>query len=318
VSDPGARARARDRAQRDSSVLGGRSVRVTAPAKINLGLRILGELKDGTHSVETLYQSIDLFDDVELALGEQGVRLTLHGPRRAGIPEGQDNLAVRAAAAFLEVVRSDAGAEIRLTKRIPHAAGLGGGSSDAAAVLLGLAALLDPTHAQVELPALAAKLGADVPFFLRGGTAFGYHRGSHLLALPPLPPLPALVVVPDVEISTFWAFHTWDVQRRGREPEAPAQPLRCDPALEDLALARNDFEPLVFEKFPEVESVHRTLQEGRPAVTRLSGTGAACYALYRTAAQRDAEAERLADLYRNRPDYGIFRVRLFEGGVRVV
>ncbi len=296
----------------------GRSVRLRAPAKINLGLRVLGELADGTHSVETVYQAVDLFDGVELALGDSGVSLSVHGRWREGVSEGEDNLAARAAAALLSAAGSSAGVEIRLTKRIPPAAGLGGGSSDAAAVLHGLRLLLDRPPSPDDVAGIAASLGADVPFFLHGATAFGYHRGSHLLALPPLPDLPALLVVPEVQVSTFWAYHAWDLRHRPVDGSAVGRPLRFDPGLEELARCRNDFEPVVFAKFPEIEGVWRTLQEGRPLVARLSGTGAACFALYREAPQRDAEAERLGDLYRNRPEYGIFRVRLFSGGVEVV
>lgn len=297
----------------------GRSVRLRAPAKVNLGLRVFGELRDGTHSVATVYQAVDLFDDVELALGEEGIRITVHGPRREGVPESTDNLAARAAEALFAATGRSAGVEIRLTKRIPNGAGLGGGASDAAAVLHGLALLLGDALPPDGLTEIAATLGADVPFFLRGGTAFGYHRGDHLLALPSPSALPALLVVPDVNVSTFWAYHAWDLQRR-RESATPAigLPLSASFSLEDLGRCRNDFEQVVFAKFPEIEGVHRSLAEGRPILARLSGTGSACFSLYGDASQRDAEAERLRDLYRNRPEYGIFRVRLFTGGVEIV
>ena len=295
-----------------------RSVRVHAPAKVNLGLRVMGELKDGTHSVATIYQAVDLFDDVELALGDEGIRIWVHGQRREGVPEGEDNLAVRAAEALVAATGTSSGVEIRLTKRIPPGAGLGGGSSDAAAVLHGLSLLLDKPVAREELAEIAAALGADVPFFLEGGTALGYHRGGHLVLLPPPPTLPALLVVPDIQVSTFWAYHAWDLQHRRAPADSVGQPLRWQLGMDDLARCRNDFEPVVFGKFPEIEGVHRTLEEGKPVVARLSGTGSACFALYREAVRRDAEAERLADVYRNHPDYGIFRVRLFTGGVEVV
>jgi 4-diphosphocytidyl-2-C-methyl-D-erythritol kinase len=297
---------------------GRRAVRLRAPAKINLGLRVLGAFEDGTHSVATIYQAIDLFDDVELALGDEGVRLSVHGQQRLGVPEGEDNLAARAAEAVLESAGVETGVEIRLTKRIPPAAGLGGGSSNAAAVLLGLANLLGRRFEAEHLAGIAAGLGADVPFFLKGGTAFGYHRGSHLLRLRPPPQLAALIVVPDVEVSTFWAYHAWDIEHRGREPEPGGLLLEAELGFTELTTSRNDFEPLVFAKFPEVESLYRTLLEGGPLVARLSGTGSACFALYRDPEHRDREADRLRDVYRNRSDYGMFRVRLHPAGVEVV
>ncbi|MBA2564822.1 MAG: 4-(cytidine 5'-diphospho)-2-C-methyl-D-erythritol kinase [Gemmatimonadetes bacterium] len=296
----------------------GRSLRLRAPAKINLGLRVLGVLDDGTHSVETIYQAVDLFDDVELALGGDGIRISVHGQEREGVPESAENLAARAAAALLGALGSSAGVGIRLTKRIPVGSGLGGGSSDAAAVLYGLALLVGRGVSPETVTAVAGTLGADVPFFLRGATAFGYHRGSNLLILPPLTDLPGLVVVPDVRVSTFWAYNAWDLRRGAPASNSAGRPLRFNPDLEELARCRNDFETIVFAKFPEIESVQRTLAEGQPVLARLSGTGAACFALYREASHRDAEAERLHDVYRNRTGYGIFRVRLFSGGVEVL
>ncbi len=298
------------------SALGRRAARLRAPAKINLGLRVLGTLQDGTHSVATIYQAVDLFDDVELALVDEGVRVSVHGQQREGVPDGEDNLAARAAQVLLETAALERGVEIRLTKRIPPAAGLGGGSSDAAAVLRGLAQLLRLEVPPEELAAIAAGLGADVPFFLEGGTAFGYHRGSHLLVLRPPPPLAALIVVPDVEVSTFWAYHAWDMAKP--PPEEGGMRLSADLDVAGLTACRNDFERLVFAKFPEIEGVHRTLAEGGPVVARLSGTGSACFALYPDGEQRDREADRLRDVYRNRPEYGIFRVRLFSGGVEAL
>jgi 4-diphosphocytidyl-2-C-methyl-D-erythritol kinase len=295
-----------------------RSTRLQAPAKVNLGLHVLGTLSDGTHSVATIYQAVDLFDDVELALVDEGVRISVHGQRREGVPEGEDNLAAQAAQALLEAAGVDRGVEIRLTKRIPLAAGLGGGSSDAAAVLRGLRDLLGLDMSLDQLAELAAGLGADVPFFLYGGTAFGYHRGSHMLALRPPPSLAGLIVVPDVQVSTFWAYHAWDLEARKHPPLAGSLWRRTDLDVQNLAACRNDFEPLVFAKFPEIESLHRTLTEGSPVVARVSGTGSACFALYPDGERRDREADRLRDAYRNRPEYGIFRVRFFSGGVEAL
>ena len=296
-----------------------RSLKVRAPAKLNLGLHVLGALPDGTHSIATIFQAVDLFDGVELALAEEpGVRLAVHGRWRDEVPAGPENLAARAAAVLLRAAGVEAGLEIRLTKRIPPGAGLGGGSSDAAAVLHGLALLLGNRVSPDGQEEAAAALGADVPFFLRGGRAFGYYRGAHLVALPALPDYPALVVVPDVQVSTFWAYSAWDERRGHGGPDPGGPPLRIETGPEALSSCRNDFESIVFERFPEIGDVHRALAAGKPLVARLSGTGSACFALYRDASHRDREAERVADAYRHHPDYNIFRVRLFSGGVESV
>ena len=188
----------------------------SAPAKVNLFLRVLAREEGGYHQIETLFQALELADRVELRIsweGEpSGIALEVEGVEEGALGPPGENLVVRAARAFLAAAAPSfegplPGVGIHLTKRIPHGAGLGGGSSDAAAVLRGLAALLPGRVPPSHLQALAGRLGADVPFFLADTPlALGWGRGDQLLPLPPLPPRALLLLVPSEGISTPWAY----------------------------------------------------------------------------------------------------------------
>ena len=150
---------------------------VKAPAKINLGLEVIGKRADGYHDIVTIFQEIALADELELTLNEEGITFSVDDP---SLPTDAENLAYRAASLFFENYSKKCGVEIKLIKKIPHQAGLGGGSSDAAAVLKGLNQLCNKPYSADDLAQIALKLGSDVPFFLRGGTAYATGRGEIL------------------------------------------------------------------------------------------------------------------------------------------
>ena len=179
-------------------------VTAQAPAKLNLALEVVGKRPDGYHDLRTVFQAVDLSDRLRLRTRSAGVALRVRGEEP--VPEGPENLVVRAARLLLERRAPGRGVEILLEKTIPAGAGLGGGSSDAAATLLGLERLwsLDPDPP--ERARLALAIGSDVPFFLLGGTALGEGRGEILRPLPPPPELGWLLAVPDYRISTRAAF----------------------------------------------------------------------------------------------------------------
>ena len=183
-------------------------MQLDAPAKINLHLEVLGLRPDGFHELAMVMQTIDLADRLTLECLPQGeLRLTLDSTTGA-VPLGGDNLILRAAEALrLHVGRPQLGAAIHLCKRIPIGAGLAGGSSDAAAALRGLCALWQLSLATEVLEQLAASIGSDVPFCLRGGTQLCFGRGERLEPLPDLPPLGVLLLKdPGVSVATPWAY----------------------------------------------------------------------------------------------------------------
>ncbi len=264
---------------------------VHAPAKVNLLLRVLAREASGFHQLETVFASLEFGDTLALAPTPAGVSLISRSPEMGPVDE---NLAYRAAVAFLEKADVEGGVEIRLEKRIPVGGGLGGGSSDAAATLRGLQGLYPGALAPEEVLSLAGSLGSDVPFFLcRSPLALAWGRGQRLLPLPPLPPAPILLALPPVAVPTAGAYSLLAKAREGtttsRETRGEAsrpEPVQVLP-VESLssweglsALAQNDFEQVVFPAYPLLGRLRKALQETNPLLSLLSGSGAALFAVY--------------------------------------
>ena len=268
-------------------------VQTQAHAKINLLLRILARETSGYHQIETVFQLLELADDVLVTRTAAGVALEVHGP---DLGPAEDNLAVRAAHLVLEATGRTFGVAITLTKRIPVRAGLGGGSSDAAAVLHGVNALAGHAVPRHELEHLGTRLGADVAFFASGAsTAVAWGRGERLFRLAGPPAAPALVAVPTETIATPDAYRWWDEMHPDPASRGPV-------VLDGAALATwgsigrlggNDFEVPVFSRHPSLRVVFEKLAATGPLWVRLAGSGAAVAAVYRSARDRDDAAQSL-------------------------
>lgn len=244
---------------------------ITAHAKINLSLRILGRRPDGYHELDTIMAPIDLADTIVLAPAAT-LGCDCSDPT---IPADDGNLAVRAARRYGERTGHAPHYRIRLTKEIPHGAGLGGGSSDAAAVLRGLNALNPTPLPAADLHALATELGADVPFFLGAGPARCRGRGERLEPHPVagLAGVPLVLVKPPFAVSTAEAYGRWAAAR-----PVPGMPL--DPQPTPWGALQNDLEPAVFTKYPLLAVIKRWLLAQQGVVAALmTGSGSALFAL---------------------------------------
>lgn len=257
-----------------------RTLSLQAPAKINLLLRILGKRSDGFHDLDTLFQAVELHDQVTVAAVDEGVALQVEG---ADVGPTEENLAYRAARGLLDASGADLGLAIRLVKRIPAGAGLGGGSSDAAAVLRAGNALLPTPLPDPTLHELAADLGSDVPFFLSGSAlARGTGRGEVLEALPSLPPAALVLVMPPVHVSTAEAYRLL-AERRSAGGEPPCSgyvggaPANWAEVADEAA---NDFEAVVPGRWPEVATSLEALRQAGARPALLSGSGGACFGVF--------------------------------------
>ncbi len=258
-----------------------RTLVVRAPAKVNLFLRVRGRRDDGFHELLTLFQAIDLYDRIDVRLTDGGIALEVVGPDLGPDPE---NLAFRAAQAVLDETNTPLGSKIRLEKHIPPGAGLGGGSSDAAGVLVAMNRLLGSPLTVDRLSSIGATLGSDVPFFLGGSPlALGRGRGESLVALPPLPTAALLVVLPPVHVSTATAYAAL-ARHRLETGWAPPKAVPAPDARrgwrEVASVACNDFELVVPGLHPEVATSLQALRESGADVALLSGSGAACFGLF--------------------------------------
>ncbi len=256
------------------------SVHLEARAKINLGLEVVGVRPDGYHEIRSLMQSIALADRIDLSPAPDG-RLSLRCPD-SDLPVDEGNLALRAARLLKDRTGTRGGAAIILRKLIPVGAGLGGGSSDAAATLVGLNRLWGLGLRRAELEALGAELGSDVSFFIRGGTQLAEGKGERLTPFPALPRLPLLVIFPLVFISTASIYKC---RKIALTPRGPLSKLRqCDlttrsGVLSCLVRLHNDLEPVVLSKHPRVGRLLRRIEALGPAVVRVSGSGSSLFVL---------------------------------------
>jgi len=259
-----------------------------APAKVNLLLRVLAREASGFHAIETLFCLVDLADRLEARRVETpGVSLTVRGADCGPVAE---NLAVRAAELLLEATGRRFGVELTLTKRIPVRAGLGGGSADAALALLLVNELAERVVPRHELLQFAARLGSDVPFCVSGGSlALAWGHGGRMLRLPPLPAAAALLVVPPVGIATPEAYALVDRARQDTSHRgAVALDLEALGSWGSVArLAGNDFEFALFGRYPPLRDAFEALARTGPLLCRMTGSGSALFAAYRSTRERD-------------------------------
>jgi 4-diphosphocytidyl-2-C-methyl-D-erythritol kinase len=264
------------------------AVRTLAHAKINLFLRVLAREDDGYHSLETLFCLINLADELSTERTETaGVHLEVSG---ADCGPPQDNLAARAAQMVLDATGRRFGVALRLVKQIPVQAGLGGGSSDAAAALSAVNRLAGDAIPRHELLQMGARLGSDIPFLLTGAPlALAWGHGDRLLRLPPLPSAPALLVIPSIGISTPEAYRQVDRTRTGggRRGAVVLEPETLGSWGQVARLAGNDFEFALFGPHPELKAAFEALAGTRPLLCRMSGSGSALVAIYRSQRDRD-------------------------------
>ncbi len=290
------------------------AIRVRCPAKINLGLWIRGRRPDGFHEIDTVLQTISLEDLLELSVdAHPGIRL-----ERAGLPIGGAGPdLVERAWATLVAARPDlerAGVRARLTKRIPVGAGLGGGSSDAAGLLAGANALFGLGLGHEELESLAANLGSDVPFFVRGGTARGTGRGEQVRQIGPLRPTWVVLATPPFAVSTSWAYGLLRKKLTGTRDDASI--LATCVALGDWNATRdaqfNAFEDVVLPHLPRIAALKQSFVAAGAWRPLLSGSGSSLFTLARTEDEARSVAKAIAA-----QDASVRVVRTRERGVTV-
>lgn len=264
---------------------------VSSPAKINLFLEVVGRRPDGYHEIESVMQLVDLCDRVHLRRSRRDIRVSVTG---AELPPGRGNLAYKAAALFLEAVGLKCGVCIHLEKHIPVAGGLGGGSSNAAAVLVGLNRLYDLGQSRETLSNLAARLGSDVPFFLSDGLAIARGRGEVLTPLAPWPPQWLVLANPGVPVSTAWAYREASSKLTEWERRVSIYALIvCGRLAWPPTWAFNRLEAVVLPHRGEVRALRALLQEGGGAPVLMSGSGASLFAVVPDARTGHALAARV-------------------------
>jgi 4-diphosphocytidyl-2-C-methyl-D-erythritol kinase len=267
-----------------------REVRIPAFAKINLRLDIVGKRSDGYHELRTIFQTISLHDELRLRMSRQGISLTIQGNERLSQEPLAKNLVYRAVVALKRELNIRGGVEIELHKTIPAGGGLGGGSSDAAAALLGYLRLTRKELALERLIEIAVSLGADVPFFLFGGRALGVNKGDELYPLGDIPKHSILVVAPrNIQVATPDAFRWAKVPSlAASQSRQLTKSLHNSKLWEFCALCwstqlsglSNDFERPVFRRQPRLATLKRDLLRAGATEAMLAGSGSAVFGVF--------------------------------------
>ena len=252
------------------------SLELQSPAKINLCLHILGRREDGYHELAMAMQRVDLCDRVRICLVDTpGVQVVCGGIEFA---VGEENIAARAARLILAELPQDCGVEIGIEKRIPVAAGLGGGSSNAATVLLGLDRLLGLGLGQGRLMALGAQLGADVPFFIFADPAWATGTGTQLEKLPNLPDVAYLLVNPKIAVSTAWVYQSLQLTKGGELANLPRFSVATTTEL--CAALHNDLERVTLGRYPLIAEIKQQLLDRGAIGSLMSGSGATVFGVF--------------------------------------
>ena len=282
-------------------------LKIEGKAKINLTLDILGKRPDGYHEVSMIMQSIALHDTLSLEKMREGIGLKINVP---WMKADESNLVWKAAALVQERCGLKGGVNIRLTKRIPVAAGLAGGSADAAAVLRGMDRLYGLGLSDEELCALGAELGSDIPFCLMGGTMLSTGRGEVLRRLKGMPTAWVVLAKPRVSVSTAWAYQNYDEQGAERHPdnEAIKQAIARGNRKAVAGLLCNVLESVTIKKYDVIAEYKQMMLDKGAMASMMSGSGPTVFGL----AKSREQAESIADVLRQETNADVFVTRTFQ------
>jgi len=293
------------------------SVKLLSPAKINLTLEILGVRHDGYHEIRSILQPIDLFDEISIQVEEgEGIDLESSG---IAVPLGKDNLAWRAAELFLQKSGLKLKIQIFIKKRIPVGAGLGGGSSNAASVLIGLNRVTKALS-EDDLFNLAPKIGADVPFFIRSRTAIMEGVGEKINGLRDFPTFHYVILCPNIHTSTEQVYKKWDELNDSN----PNKAYSSQSDLEEIVLKfidnkldpplKNDLEQAAISLHPEIKSFKEILTSLELKSVLMTGSGSAVFALFRT----KEKASEIYEYLKTSPTFKVFLASGIRGWHRLI
>ena len=266
-----------------------KTLHLKAPAKVNYRLDVLRRRPDGYHELRMIMQRIDLCDDVVIALTDTpGITVTCG---RQGVPDGPGNIAWRAADVLLQMTGRQEGLDIVITKNIPVAAGLGGGSSDAATVLMGVNELLGIKLSDERLMEIGVKLGADVPFFIFKKSALAEGIGERLTPVVGLPSLWLVLVNPNVHVSTAWVYQNLQLTT---DKVPPIISLLYSSITDVCAVLANDLETVTVEQFPVIAEIKKRLLDAGACGSLMSGSGPTVFGIFDGEASARQAAQTLA------------------------
>jgi 4-diphosphocytidyl-2-C-methyl-D-erythritol kinase len=254
-------------------------MKLLAPAKLNLCLKIVGKLPDGYHLVDSLMVAVSLYDEIRIHRSKKRVGISLQCDHPE-VPRGEKNIVFQAARLLLEANKIDEGVRIVIRKRIPIGSGLGGGSSDAAATLLGLDRLFRLNSSRKTLARLASRLGADVPFFVEGSPARARGKGDRLTAVNGFPTTWFVILYPGFPVSTAWAYRRFDKLTKGVTNTSITAYLK---KKDWMGLLSNDLERATVARYPKLALLKKRLIDEGAKGALMSGSGSSVFGVFPSA-----------------------------------
>lgn len=264
------------------------TLNLKAPAKVNYLLDVIRRRPDGYHELRMVMQRINLCDEISITLTDSPTLAVTCG--RNGVPDGPDNIAWKAARTMLDISGSKIGANITITKNIPVAAGLGGGSSDAASVLMGLNELLKLSLTDNQLMDIGVTLGADVPFFIFKKTALAEGIGDKLSAMPVMPKVWILVINPGVHVSTAWVYRSLELTN---QKVLSTLPQFYRTAEDICSIFNNDLESVTIPAFPVIADIKKLMIQHGSTGSMMSGSGSTVFGIFSNKTEAENAAKQI-------------------------
>lgn len=270
------------------------TLKLEAYAKINLGLDVVRRLENGYHEVKMVMQTVGIGDTITLTKIGQGITVTTDSGE---IPADENNLVYKVAKLLMETCNSKEGVKIHLEKRIPIAAGMAGGSTDAAAVFKGMNTLFELGLSTEELQKMAVKLGADIPYCIIGGTALAEGIGEKLTVLPAAPDCFLLVAKPDINVSTKYVYENLRLQELKKHPDIDGmvEAIKASDAEGVIVRMDNVLQSVTEEKYPIISQLKEFMEENGAKKALMSGSGPTVFGIFEKEEDAVAAGEKLAD-----------------------
>jgi len=270
-------------------------IKVLSPGKVNLRLDILNKRKDGFHDLRSIMERVSFADELEISLLEKGIELTCNNP---DLPLDERNIVYQAAKEILAYSSRNIGVQIHITKNIPISSGLGGGSSNAAAILKGVNALLKLKLSREKLMKIGTKLGADVPFFLLDGPAVAEGIGHELKRIRSMPKLFMILVNPNMPVSTEWVYKNFIIEStEAVKPASVKIPSIFKTKRDVVKLMHNDLERVTTRRYPVVNEIKIALMKLGAMGSQMTGSGPTVFAIYADKVKREAAYDKLISVH---------------------
>lgn len=269
-------------------------IKLKSPAKVNFRLDVLQKRSDGYHDLRMINSAISLYDDIECTLIERGIQVDVENDEH--VPMGEKNIVYGVAKEILAYSNKNIGVHIKIKKNIPSAAGMGGGSSNAATVLMGLNEMLKINLSKDKLMKIGVRFGADVPFFILESPAIAMGVGDQLSRIKKMPKLPMVLITPNIKVPTKWAFEKYAASndnvavRPASEEEIPVQFTTKKSIIKFL---NNDLEHVTIGKYPVLNDIKKVLTKLGAMAAQMTGSGPTVFGIFPTAESAQAACDKL-------------------------